>query len=611
MNQAMVKILRYSIILWGFLFTFSGSLYADISFEAAVDKNIISIDGRMQLNLTFYGTQDSYPPDLPDIDGFESRYIGPSSTMSIVNGRVSSSITHKYVLIPTKAGAFTIGPFTVLFRRREYTTRPINVEVVKGRVAERREETVVTAEDMDLLDRIFVTMEAPKNKVYINEMIPLIVKLYVSRVGLRDIQFPKIAHEGFSAGGFGQPRQYRTRAANGVIYDVIEFKTSLFGTRPGQSMLGPAEIRANRVIRRGTSRRRPSGFDDFFDEEMFNDFFDRYETYPLTLKSSQIAMTVLSLPKEGRPDGFSGAIGNFTFDLDCAPKDVKAGDPITLTMTVRGVGNFDTAKAPALESKEGFKVYKPKVIKQEDGLKVFEQILMPKSEAVRAIPPISFTYFNPGINIYRTIHKKKTPIRVSKLEREEELRIVESPETGPKLFRKETFGRDIIYIKDSPGRLNRRGGYLYGNGGFIFLNLLPLLALIAIFAIYKRNERLKTDLRYARRLRAPKKARAGLNEARGFLSQNKAHEFYDSVFKTLQEYLGNRYHIAAGGITVNIVDEVLRPKGLDNEMLNNLKDIFMQCDMARYAPSEFNEEKMQESLANLKKIIDYMERKKI
>jgi len=67
-----------------------------------------------------------------------------------------------------------------------------------------------------------------------------------------------------------------------------------------------------------------------FNDDIFNDFFGRYEAYPLELKSTEIPITVLSLPQEGKPEGFDGALGNFQLNVEATPLEVKAGDPITL-----------------------------------------------------------------------------------------------------------------------------------------------------------------------------------------------------------------------------------------------------------------------------------------
>jgi hypothetical protein len=48
------------------------------------------------------------------------------------------------------------------------------------------------------------------------------------------------------------------------------------------------------------------------------------------------------LPEEGRPDNYSGAVGQFVFDVKVKPTEVALGDPITITLQITGEGNVDS-----------------------------------------------------------------------------------------------------------------------------------------------------------------------------------------------------------------------------------------------------------------------------
>lgn len=585
----------------------------EIRFEVTLDRDMISLGDSTQLNLAFYGTQDIRAPELPEMEGFETRYVGPSSSVSIINRKVSLSVTHVYTIIPLEEGTFTLGPFMYDYEGKEYKADPVTIEVVssQARVKRPRETRRLSrprSQEEDISGRIYLSMQIPRDTVYVNEIIPLTVKLHINRMALKNVEYPKIPHEGFSIGKFEQPRQYRERDFNDNVLDVIEFQTNLFGTRPGEFELGPASLNATRIIRRSSRRGYGSGFDDFFEDDFFGDFFGRYETRPIKLNSKDVPITVLPFPEEGKPDTFNGTIGNFGFELSAEPKEVQAGDPITLTMRVTGNGNFDTVTAPVMENTEGFKVYDPTVIEEKRAEKVFEQVIIPTSDSVTEIPKISLSYFNPSRKIYQVISRGYIPINVTKPEREEELKIVESPRGIPQTFRQEKLGRDIIYIKESAKKFNKRGELLYRNRGFLSLHLLPLLLLGSLFGLHRQHVRLRTDQRYARLTRAPKKARAGLKEASRFLKEKKSQEFCDTVFKTLQEYIGDRYQVATGGITANVIDELLKSKGLKEEVLEKLRKTFASCDMARYAASEIGKKEMEETLKDLREVIDYMER---
>lgn len=602
-------ILGLTLVFYSLSFTFT-CFAKELSFEAAVDRNKVSLGSSFQLSLSFSNAQDMPAPELPSMDGFQSRYLGPSTMMSIVNGKVSGSITHNYLLLPTKTGTFKIGPFKFEHNGDKYASNQLSVEVFQGQIQNTAQpENQPEPQINDLNDRVFVTMQAKKYKAYLNESILLTIKLYVNRLGIRDIQYPEFNHEGFSMGAFEKPNQYQ-EVHNGVNFDVIEFNTSIFGLRPGEFKLGPAHIKCNLIMRKQATRRSPFTSQGVFDADMFDDFFGRYETYPLDLKSGDIVFTVLALPEENKPVNFSGAMGNFSFEATAAPLEVKLGDPITLKMVVSGEGNFNTVGVPRFKSEKGFKIYEPQ-IKQEANEKRFEQIIMPMSEEAKEIPVLSFDFFDVGSGQYKTVNRGPFPIIITKPEKEEESKVVENKQFSPAtLVREEKLGRDIIYIKDNPGRMKKKNEYLYNNKIFLGLQVIPLLLYLIMVLIYARKQRLKTDIRYARGLLAPRKAQAGIRQARKYLDKAEGRKFCDILFLTLQEYLGDKFHLSSKGITISVIDEHLRKEGVAEEVLVKLREIFKECDIVRYASSQLSRENMRDSLTKLEEVIDYLQRKR-
>ena len=589
------------------LFVLSSAAYAkEINFQASLDRDVLFLGQSAQLQLQFQGATDVPAPDIPAIDGFQVRYAGPSTMMSIVNGRMSSSVTHIYRLVPLKTGKFQIGPFTIQHEGDTYTSNTLTAEVLDSaaNTGGRTEQQQKPAAGLG--ERVFVKIHAGKKSAYINEIIPLTIKLYVNGIGVRDIQYPEYSHDGFSGSQFDKPGQYK-ETISGSVYDVVEFKTSIFATKDGTYTLGPARLKANIVTQGRRSRR--SHLDDFFGRDPFDDFFGGYETYPVELKSDALSIKVLPLPEQGRPGDFKGALGNFNFNLEVSPSEVKAGDPVTLKMIISGSGNFDSVTGPSLNKHEGFKSYEPQA-KQEGNRKIFEQVLIPMTDNIKEVPTVSFSFFNTEKGEYQTIVRGGVPLKVLKSDRKEEATILDAPENAARSVVREKFGRDIIYIKESPGVLTRKGRYIYKNPLFIILQVVPVLMLIGVWAAYKRKEKLSTDIGYARRLTAPRKAGKGIREAEEFLAKNRTSEFYDAVFKTIRDYVGNRFHVPSGGMTADSASDVLKDKGLAPDMLARLINIFRECDMARYAPSETGGDKMQVTLRELKELIDYLERHK-
>ncbi|MDD5477475.1 MAG: BatD family protein [Candidatus Omnitrophica bacterium] len=586
------------------------ALAKDINFEATVDRNKVGLGQTLQLELTFDGTQNMPALELPAIEGFQARYLGPSTRMSIINGQASSSITHVYTLLPVKKGTFKIGPFKFEHNGDKYSSNSINLEVAEeAKLSEDKPSQEGQLETKDLNERIFLRMQVGKDKVYLNEVLPVTIKLFVNRLGVRDIQYPQFSHDGFSIGEFGQPRQYQ-ETLGGINYDIIEFNTTIFGLEPGEFRLGPANLQCNLIVKKQNRRQAPASSEDFFNSDVFDNFFGGYQTYPLSLKSADIPITILPLPEENKPAGFSGALGFFDFEATVNPLEVKVGDPVTLKATVRGQGNFNTVNLSTVSLGNDFKAYEPQV-KQEKETKTFEQVLIPLNTNIKEIPAISFSFFNTRTGQYETITRGPFPVKIVRPEKEEGLKVVESKQPAVPSLKEEKLGKDIIYIKDNPGELRKKGDYLYKNKIFLGFQVIPLLVYLFIVVVHARNRKLKTDIKYARQFLAPRKARVGIRRANSYLEKGSVQEFYDTLFETLQEYLGDKFHLPSKGITISVIDEQLKNRGISEEILAKLKDIFLECDMVRYAASQLTKENMQNSLKKLEEAIDYLQRDKV
>ncbi|MBI5741971.1 MAG: protein BatD [Nitrospirae bacterium] len=579
----------------------AGTVFAkDISFEASLERNMIYLGESVQLNLQFQGTTDVPAPALPAVDGLQSRYAGPSTMMSIVNGRMSSSITHIYSIVPIKTGKFQIGPLKIEHEGNTYSSNAFTLEVLDNASRGSGHAQQQRKPDINLGDRVFLKMQAAKLRAYLNEAVPLTIKLYISNLGVRDIQFPEFNHDDVSAVDFDKPLQYQEEKG-GTVYDVVEFRTQLFGTKSGEFRLGPAKLKANVITRQ--KRRTPSSpFDDFFRDE----FFGGYEAAPIELSSNALTLSILPFPDK-KPADFKGAVGDFRLNVEASPSEVKVGDPVTLKMIITGNGNLTSVTSPSLKHSEDFKTYEQQG-KQEGGSKIFEQVLIPLTASVNKLPEISFSFFNPEKGQYQTLVRGDIPVKVTASDNRENAAILDAPQPGARPVKKEIYGRDIIYIKESPGELKKKGDYLYRNIFFILFQLVPLLVLAAALILKKQKEKIGSDTGYARRLSAPKKAKKGILEAGHFISRNMPAEFYDSVFKTIREYLGNRFHVPSGGITAGVVNDLLKGKNIDPAFLGKLTNIFTACDMARYAPTAPDTMKMQETLNEMKEVIDYLER---
>ncbi|MGB2650674.1 MAG: hypothetical protein WBD00_00510, partial [Candidatus Omnitrophota bacterium] len=175
---------------------------------------------------------------------------------------------------------------------------------------------------------------------------------------------------------------------------------------------------------------------------------------------------------------------------------------------------------------------------------------------------------------------------------------------------KEELGTGIIYIKDSPGKLERINPYAYKGKGTIFLGFFPVLLCIGAVIAQKRISLLEADTSYAGWLAASRRVSKDMSEAKNLLRSNKGKEFYSHVFKMMQTYLGTRFSIPPEGITEQIVDDVIKHK-IDNEdIAEKIRGVFSDCYLGGYTQLKADKADMKETLVKLKEVISYLNSKR-
>jgi len=585
---------------------------SEVKFEISLDRDKVAIGETAQLGLTFHGTQSMPAPDIGNIDGLEIRYLGPSTMMTVINGQVSSSVTHMYSVLPLKIGKFQLGPFSFKYKGSNYSSSMVFLDVSAERPVKKEPAEEPINEQLNLDDRLFVTLDLGKNTAFINELIPVKVKLYVYRLNVSDIQLPVFSQEGFSKIEFKEPKQYKENF-NGVLFDVLEFKTDIFGTRPGDFTIGPARIKCNVVVKKKVRR---TSMDDLFEQDpsardsFFDDFLARYEKHPVELKSQDLKLDISPLPSEGVPESFMGAVGDYQFIYKASPVKVKMGDPINVTMSVNGTGNFNTVLLPKMDNTDGFRIYEAEV-KTSDNSKEFNQVLIPESADPKEVPKAVFSYFDPNKKQYITISHGPIPIEVEKGKDEGPSRMIGPTTPEQKVEEKEDLARDIVYIKESPSKWVSTSGNGYKLKILFILYIVPAFLLLAYYLIVRRVRKIKADSAYAFRLNAMKAAKEGVRTLRREINSKNSKVFYESLFKALQNYLGNRLHMPSAGVTFDTVNEALLAKDVDLDIIRKIKNLFNACDQARFAFMDIDSLRMRDDLKEFEDIVRFLERKKV
>jgi hypothetical protein len=574
----------------------------DIALTAVVETNRVTLGNSTHLVLTVEGSQNAEPIDLPVIEGFDSKYLGPQTAVSIVNGKSSVSKSFIYVLFSNKAGKFTIPALSMTVDGKQYQSQPIEISVDDVPAEGGEPKTSGSPTAVSLQDKIMLMAAAPKKEMYLHEQVPLSIKLFYGGVNISDVQYPTLEATGFTKTEFGEPEQNQ-QILNGMGFNVVNFTTLISPTRAGELVIGPAQLQANILYK---SQNQPP-INSAFGTDIFDNFFTSYERRQFTVNSEAIRINVLPLPEEGKPENFSGAVGKYDFTATATPTDVKVGDPITLRMKVIGNGDLKTVTMPSFTG-TNFKTYDPQ-IKDEGIAKILEQVIIPTSEEIKEVPAVSFSYFDTETKEYKTITQGSFPITVAAPNPGEEFKAVGFEAAAPLVRNTEEVGKDIVFIKERLDDLRLQGQHFYNTWIFWLISLIYVCVWTVCLSLYFVRRRLKTDTRFARKLKAPRQARQGLESAKALMRQKDAKAFYSAAVRTLSEYIGNQLHISSGGLTGDAVVRILNQKGFDAGMIESVKNIFESADMVRFASARPDEQQMKKDFERLKAVIEGLEKK--
>ncbi len=562
----------------------------ELTVEVALDRDTIGLDEQAILQVTVSGSGQNLPgPQLPTLPMFEVYSQGRSSNISIVNGRMSSSVTYRYMLLPKKPGTFPIDQIAVVHNNKRYKGNRLELTVINtGTVASTHLEDKAVDNQGKSRD-YFLEAVVDKKNPYVNEQVTLTLKFYTAVQYYSSPELSEPSTTGFWTELLGNKAPYHQKI-NNRTYKVIERKYALFPTQTGELTIGRATIRF-------TIARKDRSFRDPFN--VFGDFFGSGQE--VSVNSRPIHIDVRPLPQQGRPADFTGTIGNFRINAIVDKRQVEINQPVTVIIKISGSGNIKSVAEPVIPELDDFRVYRASssenISKLHDklgGTKIFEEVFIPRRPGQLEIPALSFNYFDPEHGKYRSLTTR--PIRVSVIKPEGYTASPDFPYSAPDL----TIGsraRDIRYIKEDIGAPTPIGRLLLLTPLYLIVNGLPVVVLAAMIFIRRHREKLAADVGYARSRKARKAARRRLARAKSTAKVEQAGEFYAEIYNALTSYIADKFNISPHGLTMERIAELLQTKGADEALIEDVADLVQKCDFARFAPASMTQEDIDQSLA--------------
>lgn len=557
-------------------------LFAQGKFVATASKTTVAVGEQFEVDFTMNGGGTHFvQPNFHDFQVLS----GPSmeSSFTSVNGVSTMSIGYGFILAATKEGTFTIDEAAVVMNGHTLTTNPIKI-TVRGHAAPQQAQQIQAAAPDDnpkvdtknLSKLIFIRAVTDKTRAYVGEQIKVYYKLYIRSVGLLGGQPDKAP----DLNGFWNqdvqtkgPNTWKSEVYKGARYNVTTIKQSiLFPQHAGDLSIDPLSMTLLARI----------PYKDQFDNP-----FGNFEDVKYQAKSQPVIIHAIALPAAGKPDDFTGAVGNYTVYTDVDKKELKANETLNYTVDISGKGNLNLINSPKITTPVDVEKYDPKtndhITTDSNGVsgsRQFSYLLIPRHQGSFKLTPVEFTYFNPSTGKYVTIPTQPFTIKVDKGDVQANAPAFNSSEQQDiKLL-----GSDIRYIKTTSAGLFKDGEGFYGSALYYILLLLgPVLFAGALF--YRRwMTEYNSDIVKVRSREASRMAAKHLASAQKELTAGNRSAFYDAVAKGLYGYLSDKLNIPVSDLNKENIIAQLQARKLDGAVITQLVDTMDLCEMARFAP---------------------------
>ena len=565
-----------------------------VSFTATAPE-AVAVGDQFRLSYTVT-TQNVRDFRVPSFKGFDV-LMGPSpsrqSSVQIINGKTTStrSITYTYILMATAEGSYTLPAASIVADGEQMLSNAVEIKVLpadkaaasgtgssqsNGRTGTSRASASSVA-DSDL----FIRATVSKSSVYEQEAFLLTYKIYtlVDLRGFDNVKLPDF--KGFHSQEVELPtnRRWSLEHYNGRNYQTTIYRQFvLFPQQAGKLTIEPARFDAS--VARAMQTIDP--FEAFFNGG------SNYMEIKKPLITPRITIDAKPLPA-GKPEGFSGGVGDFNISATISSNSVKTNDAVTLKLIISGTGNMKLMDTPEVHFPEEFEIYDPKVDNKfrltNNGLsgnQVIEYLAIPRTEGDYTIPPVQFSYFDCKSQTYKTLSTEAFPLHVEKGSGD-------ATQVVANFVSKEdlkVLNQDIRYIKLGDVSLSPRGRFFLGSLACWLWYVVPALAFVVLFVLYRKQIAANANLAYVRTKKANKMAVKRLKSAGRLLAEGKQNDFYDEVLKALWGYVADKLSISTSSLTKDNVADKLRQHGVADTLVGDFLSLLDTCEFARFAPGE-------------------------
>lgn len=557
---------RYLILL---LFTFQG-LIAQVQFEARVSKNTLGLNERLRIDFIMNVDGDNF--DQPAFEGFKL-VAGPSQqiSQSWVNGRSSFQKIYSYILQPERKGTVTIKQAAIEYNGQIYKTSPIKVTVTNA-VAQERDPNDYRQQGGSGTELLKLVAEVSKTTPYLNEPITVVYKLYFNEIGVtgfRELAKPKYNDFWNQNIDIKQLTMEEGSYQGQRCHYVVLKKTILYPQKSGRLTIEPLSLDIG--VQLPTNRR-----------DMFGQMIIAEDNKVVTTGARTIS--VRPLPETGKPEGFTGAVGNFSFRVTPSRTTLKSGEGLDLLVSASGTGNMKLFTLPKPVVPNALEMYDPvhdeKVTTSLSGMsgKITDKYtIIPQYKGKYAIKPMTFSYFDLSTGSYKTITSPEIMVDV-----------LDGPtlaEANPSNASKNVITKteQFKYIKPKTTLVSIAKDDFYGSDLYYILLFFPFAIIPIIILAKKKKEAIDSDITGNRIRMNNKLAKKYLSQAKKQLNNKEA--FYIALEKAMHNFLKAKLHIETSEMSKDNIRELLLSRNTNPETVQDFLNLTENCEFARYAPA--------------------------
>jgi len=562
-----------------------------VTFEMKLSKDKLGINERLRIDFSMNQDGDNFNP--PDFDGFRV-LMGPSQSISNswINGVRSYNKTYSYTLAPRSQGRFTIKQATIKIDGQTYKSTPKEVEVTP---AVDKPSSEMTADDV-ADESLHLVAEVSKSTPYMNEALSVVYKLYVSP-SISVSNYQPLDNPKYNNFWSQDIPVKRLSAKNGSYKGkpyryVILKRVVLYPQKSGKLDIEPLSLEVTVDV--------PTNKRDFFGGRI-------YSQTTKTVSAGNRTINVKPLPEKGKPVNFSGAVGEYDFAVTTSKNVLNASESLQAKVAVSGKGNLKLFQLPEPNLPSALEVYEPEfeenvrtTLSGTQGSVSNNYTIVPSFRGKYPIPAISFTYFDPGAEVYKTLTSEEILINVK--EGPTSTTDADTPNTGGK--QPVTTGSQFNFIKLDPGLSAIRSTRFFATTRFYLWMLLPLLLIPVAVIFGKRREAIASDVVGNRIRRANRLARKYLSKARKELGNKEP--FYIALEKGLHNYLKAKLKIETSEFSKDKIASLLDEKKVDESTKDGFIALLKNCEMARYSP--FSEVQMQQDYDRASEVISQLDK---